>query len=131
MRRLYKRDVFYKPPTGGRNNETFVKVTGCVDRKSSATARICRTVRVARGRRDLLSLDGRVSLNFGCDSRRFAKKGCFMNDSDQAMATLAHAEKEKSISASAAANIRRWLTESPFAKYRDQLVEQISRGAVE
>jgi phosphoglucomutase len=56
-------------------------------------------------------------------------KGCVMNDSDRAIVALAQSETEKSISAAAAANIRRWLTESPFAKYRDRLVEQISRGA--
>ncbi len=51
-----------------------------------------------------------------------------MMNSDQAKAALAHAEKAGSISASAAANMRRWLLESPFEKYRDRLVDQIARG---
>jgi phosphoglucomutase len=49
-------------------------------------------------------------------------------NSDQATAKLAQAEREGSISAAAAANIRRWLTESPFEKYRDRLIDQIGRG---
>jgi len=46
---------------------------------------------------------------------------------DEALARLEHAESEARISASASETIRRWLTEAPFAKYRDRLVEDIEQ----
>ena len=39
---------------------------------------------------------------------------------------VAQAEKAGVLSAPAAANIRRWLCEPPFASYRDRLVEDIT-----
>src|SRR5882762_3822012 len=45
-----------------------------------------------------------------------------------ALARLADAEKSGQISAPAVASIRRWLTEPPYAAYRDRLVEDIQAG---
>ena len=47
---------------------------------------------------------------------------------DDALGLLAGAEAEAKVSASAAANIRRWLTEPPFARDRPRLVEDIEAG---
>ena len=47
---------------------------------------------------------------------------------DDALSRVDRAASEGSISASAAANIRRWLVEPPFAEYRDRLVEDIEAG---
>src|SRR5215213_5035342 len=44
------------------------------------------------------------------------------------LASIAEAEAQGGLSASAAANIRRWLTEPPFAAYRDRLVQDIEAG---
>ncbi|SIN93175.1 phosphoglucomutase/phosphomannomutase [Singulisphaera sp. GP187] len=41
---------------------------------------------------------------------------------------IAQAESQGLVSASAAANIRRWLTEPPFEKYRPRLLEDIEAG---
>jgi phosphoglucomutase/phosphomannomutase len=46
---------------------------------------------------------------------------------EEALARLALAESESRVSASAATNMRRWLTEAPFAKYRDRLLEDIDQ----
>jgi phosphoglucomutase/phosphomannomutase len=46
---------------------------------------------------------------------------------DEALVRLGHAESGGRISASAAANIRRWLTEQPFAAYRSRLLEDIDK----
>ncbi len=51
-----------------------------------------------------------------------------MAGSDEVAGRVARALKEGGLSASAAANINRWLTEAPFAAYRDQLVEDIEAG---
>ncbi|HEU5118985.1 MAG TPA: phospho-sugar mutase, partial [Isosphaeraceae bacterium] len=41
---------------------------------------------------------------------------------------VAEAESRGDLSGSAAANIRRWLTEPPFSAYRDRLAEEIAAG---
>jgi phosphoglucomutase/phosphomannomutase len=51
-----------------------------------------------------------------------------MPTADEALAALGRAESSAQVSAAAAANIRRWLTEAPFARYRDKLVEDITEG---
>src|SRR5438067_2097623 len=47
---------------------------------------------------------------------------------DEAVARLGEAESAGQLSRSASANIRRWLTEAPFAKYRPRLLEDIEQG---
>jgi phosphoglucomutase/phosphomannomutase len=47
---------------------------------------------------------------------------------DEALARLGQAESEARISKTASANMRRWLTETPFARYRDRLLEDIEQG---
>ncbi len=44
----------------------------------------------------------------------------------EALARVQHAQAEGHISASASANICRWLTERPFAGYRDLLLADIA-----
>jgi len=51
-----------------------------------------------------------------------------MPGSDDASNQISRAETAGDLSGSAAANIRRWLTEPPFAAYRDRLVEDIDAG---
>src|SRR5512135_3512635 len=51
-----------------------------------------------------------------------------MASDDGALAQVARAEAEGTISASAAVNIRRWLTEAPFARFRPRLVQDIEAG---
>src|SRR5690242_4025930 len=51
-----------------------------------------------------------------------------MSKADDALATLQRAEAAGQVSASAAANIRRWLTEPPFARYRDRLTQDVDAG---
>jgi phosphoglucomutase/phosphomannomutase len=51
-----------------------------------------------------------------------------MPPADDALTALGRAETGGQISAPAASNIRRWLTEPPFARYRDRLVEDIRAG---
>jgi phosphoglucomutase/phosphomannomutase len=51
-----------------------------------------------------------------------------MTTADDALGQVARAEAEGTISASAAANIRRWLTEAPFARFRPRLVQDIEAG---
>ena len=48
-----------------------------------------------------------------------------MATADDSMARLAKAEADGAITPASAASIRRWLTEPPFAGYRDRLVEDI------
>lgn len=48
---------------------------------------------------------------------------------DDAVAKVQQAESGGQLSSPAAANIRRWLTEPPFARYRDKLVNDIDAGA--
>ncbi len=48
-----------------------------------------------------------------------------MATADGALDLLAQAEKTGQVSATAAANIKRWLTDAPFASYRDTLVADI------
>jgi phosphoglucomutase len=43
----------------------------------------------------------------------------------EALARLGHAESGGRVSASASVNLRRWLTEAPFVKYRSRLLEDI------
>src|SRR5512142_2800591 len=50
---------------------------------------------------------------------------------DDALNQVARDEAGGQISKSAAANIRRWLTEPPFARYRDRLVQDIDAGSWE
>ena len=45
----------------------------------------------------------------------------------EALARLEHAGSEGRISAAAATNIRRWLTDGPFAGYRDRLIDDIQQ----
>src|SRR5690348_3634601 len=51
-----------------------------------------------------------------------------MPSADDPLQQVARAESSGQLSASAAANIRRWLTEPPFAAYRPRLVEDIAAG---
>jgi phosphoglucomutase/phosphomannomutase len=51
-----------------------------------------------------------------------------MSTADDALGQLTRAEADARLSASASANIRRWLTEPPFARYRARLVEDIEAG---
>ncbi|HEV3163949.1 MAG TPA: phospho-sugar mutase, partial [Isosphaeraceae bacterium] len=51
-----------------------------------------------------------------------------MSTADDLMAQVTRAEATGQISASAAANIRRWLKEPPFAGYRQRLGEEIATG---
>jgi phosphoglucomutase/phosphomannomutase len=51
-----------------------------------------------------------------------------MSKADDALATLQRAEAAGQVSPPAAANIRRWLTEPPFARYRDRLTQDIDAG---
>ncbi len=48
-----------------------------------------------------------------------------MATADDASQRVAEAEQAGKLSAPAAANIRRWLTEPPFVSYRDRLIEDI------
>ncbi len=50
------------------------------------------------------------------------------NDVAQSLGRLAEAESKGELSASAAANIKRWLTEAPFAAYLPKLVDDIDVG---
>jgi phosphoglucomutase/phosphomannomutase len=52
-----------------------------------------------------------------------------MISTEEAAARLAEAEGAGRLSATAAANARRWLTETPFERYRARLVEDIERGS--
>ena len=49
-----------------------------------------------------------------------------MVGSDQVADQVSQAESSGELSASAAANIKRWLTEAPFASYRDRLVADVA-----
>ncbi len=51
-----------------------------------------------------------------------------MASADDAVGLLAKAEASGEVSHAAAANIRRWLTEPPFASYRDRLVQDVEAG---
>ena len=51
-----------------------------------------------------------------------------MPPADDLTTRVAHAETSGDLSAPAAANIRRWLTEPPFASYRDELAKEIEGG---
>ena len=51
-----------------------------------------------------------------------------MISAEEAAARLAEAEAAGRLSGAAVANIRRWLTEAPFARYRARLLEDIERG---
>jgi phosphoglucomutase len=51
-----------------------------------------------------------------------------MPTADDPLELVARAEQTGAVSATAAANIRRWLTEPPFAGYRARLVEDIAAG---
>jgi phosphoglucomutase/phosphomannomutase len=51
-----------------------------------------------------------------------------MITSDDALTRLEFAESKLWVSGPAAANVRRWLTEAPFAKYRARLLEDIEQG---
>ena len=50
---------------------------------------------------------------------------------DDALSLVASAEAQGELSASASANIKRWLTEPPFLAYRDRLVEDIQAVSME
>jgi phosphoglucomutase/phosphomannomutase len=52
-----------------------------------------------------------------------------MISEDEGAARLADAEKTGRLSGPAAANIQRWLTETPFERYRARLLEEIERGS--
>ena len=51
-----------------------------------------------------------------------------MAGSDPVSDLVSQAEQSGKLSAPAAANIHRWLTEAPFASYRDRLVEDVQAG---
>lgn len=51
-----------------------------------------------------------------------------MPSANDVLERIAQAETQGLVSASAAANIRRWLSETPFAKYRPRLIEDIEAG---
>src|SRR5262249_23319648 len=51
-----------------------------------------------------------------------------MSTADDALASLERAAAQGRVSAPAAENIRRWLTEPPFARYRDRLAQDIREG---
>ena len=51
-----------------------------------------------------------------------------MSQADSALALVSRAEAEGALAATAAANVRRWLTEPPFAPYRGRLVDDIEAG---
>src|SRR3954447_14741029 len=51
-----------------------------------------------------------------------------MPTADPLLDKMARAEGAGEISGPAAANIRRWLTEPPFARYRDRLARDIEAG---
>lgn len=51
-----------------------------------------------------------------------------MPPADDALSALERAVTAGQISESAAVNVRRWLTEPPFAKYRDRLLEDVRAG---
>lgn len=51
-----------------------------------------------------------------------------MASADDALAKLAKAESSGEVSRAAAANIKRWLTDAPFASYRDRLAQDIDAG---
>ncbi len=51
-----------------------------------------------------------------------------MLTAQEALGAVSQAATGGRISATAAANIRRWLTEPPFAGYRDRMIEEIARG---
>jgi phosphoglucomutase len=75
----------------------------------------------------LLSVD-RVSLiSMEGNSGNSARQCGIMITPAEALARLEHALSDGRLSAAAAANIRRWLTEGPFARYRDRLLEDIEQ----
>src|SRR5437764_1775072 len=47
---------------------------------------------------------------------------------DEALRRLEQAESAAQISQAATVNVRRWLSEGPFAKYRPRLLEDIEQG---
>src|SRR5271167_2954839 len=47
---------------------------------------------------------------------------------DEALERLGRAKEGALLSVSASEEIRRWLTEAPFAKYRNRLVDDIEKG---
>jgi phosphoglucomutase len=51
-----------------------------------------------------------------------------MPATDDALASVEKAQAEGKVSAPAVANLRRWLTEPPFARYRDRLVQDVRAG---
>jgi phosphoglucomutase/phosphomannomutase len=51
-----------------------------------------------------------------------------MLTADAALGRVTQAETAAQLSASAAANIKRWLTEAPFAAYRERLLQDIEAG---
>jgi phosphomannomutase len=51
-----------------------------------------------------------------------------METDDEVLAEVAHAEAAGDLSVSAAANVRRWLSEPPFAQYRERLGDDITAG---
>jgi phosphoglucomutase/phosphomannomutase len=51
-----------------------------------------------------------------------------MATTDDALSALERAQAAGQVSAPAASNIRRWLTEAPFARYRDRLIQDIDAG---
>src|SRR5690349_664370 len=47
---------------------------------------------------------------------------------DEALKRVSHAESASRLSRAAAANVRRWLIEPPFASYRNRLLDDIEQG---
>src|SRR4051794_31646749 len=51
-----------------------------------------------------------------------------MTSTEEAIAKVSQAEQSGELSDTAAAAIRRWLTENPFLQYRPRLLEDIDKG---
>src|SRR3954469_7234837 len=51
-----------------------------------------------------------------------------MSTAAEALASVERAASEGRVSDAAAANIKRWLTDPPFARYRDRLIEDVEAG---
>src|SRR5271157_1577256 len=66
-----------------------------------------------------------IGLALGTISRALARSTETMITVDDALAKVAQAESSSQLSASAAAAIRRWLTETPFTQYWPRLLQDI------
>src|SRR5579875_2173359 len=81
----------------------------------------------ARPWADLLGPSSRVTLLVALGGIKGSGGRRGMISTAEAAARLARAEAAGRLCGTAAANIRRWLTEAPFAKYRQRLLEDIEQ----